>query len=276
MMAKLGFKPGSALGKDASTDSPTSGVDEWNRRLTEPLGISMKEGRGGIGMDSEKKRKFREQMEEEVKKVKTEEVDYRERVRLEREERRQEAQFHSAQKVAERLDLEAEEHENRDATSKENNPANGDEETEETTSKKKVNTKPTLQTNILYRGLVRAREEKHMDQQAQRRRYESLASHDHNAFSKNIYNLPTHADEDLDPDEKLAFGRNTEGEILEVECDLEEDPELEEFNALSPGERLRRLVVYLRERHRYCFWCKHSYDTDEMEGCPGLTEEDHD
>jgi len=49
-----------------------------------------------------------------------------------------------------------------------------------------------------------------------------------------------------------------------------------EFNALEPGERLNKLVMYLRERHWYCFWCKCRYETGEMEGCPGTTEEDHD
>jgi hypothetical protein len=78
-------------------------------------------------------------------------------------------------------------------------------------------------------------------------------------------------------DDKLQVGPNTDCEIPEGALDSEpEDEELEAFNALDPHERLRRLVMYLREKHRYCFWCKCRYKTVEMDGCPGVTEEDHD
>ncbi len=48
MMAKMGFKPGAALGSKHNADA-----------RTEPIGINMKEDRGGIGLHTEKKRKFR-------------------------------------------------------------------------------------------------------------------------------------------------------------------------------------------------------------------------
>merc|ERR1712036_27949 len=89
MMAKLGYKPGATLGK--STDA-----------RTEPNHLSMKEDRGGIGMDSEKKRKMRELIEDgerQEKKTKVDQVDYRERLRQEREEERLSRQAHAAQKV---------------------------------------------------------------------------------------------------------------------------------------------------------------------------------
>lgn len=280
MMAKLGYKPGTALGKDYAAEH-ASGRDEWNRRITEPLGISVKEDRGGIGMDSEKKRKFREQMEEEVKRTKTEQIDFRERVRIEREERRMEAQFHAAQKVAERLDTEAEEKAHEESsvaapTAEEKRTQSSDDTDSPDVSKRKRPGKFLSQINILYRGLVRAREEKLLEGQAQRRRYESLSVRDQSLFSENAPRLPTFIDPDLDRDDKLALGRTAEGDILEVECDLEEDEELEAFNALSPEERLNRLIVYLREKYNYCFWCKYRYETTEMDGCPGLTEDDHD
>ncbi|EEP76641.1 predicted protein [Uncinocarpus reesii 1704] len=281
MMARLGYKPGTALGKDYTTQHP-SGRDEWNRPIIEPLKIHMKEDRGGIGMDTEKKRKFMQEVSEEAKKVKTEQVDFRERVRLEREERRAEAQFRAAQKVAERLDTAAEEED----SGREPVPIaqTNEKATDETTDahdvkeKRKKNRPPKRmsQINVLYRGLVRAREEKVLEDQAQRRRYDSLSSRDDSFFSRNMSGLPTYNDTDLDVDDKLALSRNAAGEIVETECDLEEDEELEEFNALVPQERLNRIVVYLREKHNYCFWCKYQYETPEMSGCPGLTEEDHD
>ncbi|RMJ22473.1 G-patch domain protein, partial [Aspergillus sp. HF37] len=107
MMAKLGFKPGEALGKRNSGDGEEEKGKEAEAR-SEPLNLVLKEDRGGIGLDSERKRKFREVAEEEVKRVKMDEGDYRDRVRAEREARRTEGMVYGAQKVAEKLDLEAE------------------------------------------------------------------------------------------------------------------------------------------------------------------------
>ncbi|GIJ90768.1 hypothetical protein Asppvi_009731 [Aspergillus pseudoviridinutans] len=298
MMAKLGFKPGQTLGKPQTPpgdSKPSHGEsqplhdDKEERVRSEPLNLVLKEGRGGIGLDSEKKRKFREEAEEALKKVKQEEGDYRDRVRQERETRRTEAQVYAAQKVAERLDAEAEteaaggvaETGEASQTEKEDKfldkEQSGDEGSaedladESRAARPKVRVKPTSQINVLYRGLVREREEKERALQMRHALQTSLPS----SFFPNP-RLPGYNDPTLEPDDKEAIGsRQDTSTILEQELE-EEDPELDEFNALDPSERLARLVVYLRERHRYCFWCKYRYETDEMEGCPGLTEEDHD
>jgi len=76
-------------------------------------------------------------------------------------------------------------------------------------------------------------------------------------------------DPEEDKQDRQAWGNEEE----ELE---EEDPELDEFNAMEPAERLRRLVEYLRDTYHYCFWCKYQYPDGTMDGCPGLTEEDHD
>ncbi|GAQ12026.1 G patch domain-containing protein 11 [Aspergillus lentulus] len=291
MMAKLGFKPGQTLGKPQTPpgDSQPSHEDKEERLRSEPLNLVFKEGRGGIGLDSEKKRKFREEAEEALKKVKQEEGDYRDRVRQERETRRTEAQVHAAQKVAERLDAEAEaetadgvvetaetgqtEEEDK-SPDREQSPDEGpveDPTGESRAARAKVRVKPTSKINVLYRGLVREREEKEQALQMRHALQTSLPS----SFFPHPQ-LPGYDDPTLEPDDKEALGSGKDtSTILEQELE-EEDPELDEFNALDPSERLARLVVYLRERHRYCFWCKYRYETDEMEGCPGLTEEDHD
>ncbi|GAB1198212.1 hypothetical protein APSETT444_007524 [Aspergillus pseudonomiae] len=275
MMAKLGFKPGQALGKSQGEGVSNQEPDSTSGARAEPLNLVFKEDRGGIGLDSEKKRKFREEAEEAVKKVKQEEGDYRDRVRIERETRRMEAQFHAAQKVAERLDAEAD---GETAQKKRGNtPTEHEEgESEETTSgsrtpQPKVRVKPTLQINILYRGLVREREEKERSIQARHLLQTSLPS----SFFPNP-RLPGYDDPTLEREDTVAFDNKPDiSTILEQELD-EEDPELDEFNALEPSERLARIVQYLRETHHYCFWCKYRYETREMEGCPGVTEEDHD
>jgi hypothetical protein len=87
--------------------------------------------------------------------------------------------------------------------------------------------------------------------------------------------LPTYDDPDEDRDDRTALAKDRIRHTL-VEDLEEEDPELDEFNALDPVARLEKLVSHLREEYHYCFWCKYTYPDKEMEGCPGLTEEEHD
>ena len=302
MMAKLGFKQGDALGKRASpadNSSHDNGGDDGagagasntsDRFRTEPLNLIFKEDRGGIGLDSERKRKIREEAEEAVKKIKHEEGDYRDRVRMERETRRTEAQVRAAQSVAERLDAEAEEEvedegedEDGDAAAQGRAAAEDREPSTESSGtptsrpevkkkkKKKKNAKPTSQINVLYRGLVREREERERSLHAQRTLQSSLPS----SFFPTP-RLPGYDDPTLEREDNEALGSRQEpSTILEQELE-EEDPDLDAFNTLDPKEQLTKLVMYLREKHQYCFWCKYRYETGEMEGCPGITEEDHD
>lgn len=294
-MAKLGFKPGDTLGKrplptdnnnsnhnDGGSSSDTTTNNNIDRLRTEPLNLVFKEDRGGIGLDSEKKRKFREEAEEAVKKIKKEEGDYRDRVRVERETRRTEAQVRAAQSVAERLDAEAEAEDDADERAQTLEEEGQPDETVEpsekpdpsskpSTTHARVKVKPTSQINVLYRGLVREREEKERSLHARHALQSSLPS----SFFSNP-RLPGYDDPTLEREDKEALGtRHEPSTTLEQELE-EEDPELDAFNALEPNERLTKLVMYLRERHRYCFWCKYRFETDEMEGCPGVTEEDHD
>ncbi|KAG4433552.1 hypothetical protein IFR05_010977 [Cadophora sp. M221] len=240
MMAKMGFKPGSALGSK----------DNVGARI-EPIGVSMKEDRGGIGLDTEKKRKFREEVEKEGKRAKAEEGDYRERVRREREEARLEGMVGRAMRVAERMNEEREEAE-----------AQTSEEPKDV-KKRTISTKPLKQINILWRGIVRKREEKERDR---RMRYDL-----HQSLSR----MPTYDDADEDKDDKRALGKDRVQHTL-VEDLEEEDPDLDAFNELDPAERLHKLILHLREEYNYCFWCKFTYPDKDMEGCPGLSEEDHD
>ncbi|KAI9720366.1 MAG: hypothetical protein M1812_002872 [Candelaria pacifica] len=259
MMAKLGFKPGSALGKNEDA-------------RIEPLGVVLKEDRGGVGLDSERKRKFREEVEDQSKRVKAEEVDYRERVRLEREAKRLEGQVVGAQKVAERLDTAEEEKSilEQDATAEsipaqEGEGIKGEGEGQPSLAgiKKKAKAKPLAQINVLWRGLLRQRIEKERER---RMRYDL-----HQSLSR----LPSYNDPDEDKDDELALGKDNKHEVLEEDVE-EEDPELEEFEAREPAERLQLLVQYLRDSHHYCFWCKYQYSASNLDGCPGVMEEDHD
>ena len=114
--------------------------------------------------------------------------------------------------------------------------------------------------NVLYRGLVRQRKEEERERRA---RYDL-----HQSLSRSATYV---ADEEEEKQDRLAWG----GDEEEDEA-ADRDEELEAFEALTPQERLDRVVSHLREKHWYCFWCKSRYETAGMEGCPGMTEDDHD
>jgi hypothetical protein len=244
MMAKMGFT-GGGLGKREDDG------DESSRR--EPIKVNIKENRGGIGLEREKKRKLDEAMSERgIKAVKVDPDEYRERVRREREDERLEKQVYAAQRVAERMD--EEEHQGAAASDQESAPA---------LQTKSPSSRPLKSIPIFYRGLVRYREEKERDR---RMRYD---------LEQSLSRLPTYDDPEEDEDDKKALGKKKTTYAAAEDLD-EEDTELDEFNALEPAERLQRLVEHLREKYWYCFWCKMEYESKEMDGCPGVTEEDHD
>jgi hypothetical protein len=236
MMAKFGFKQGDALGKS-----------EDARKL--PIQVDVKGDRSGIGLESEKKRKFREQWEEAerlVKRSKEEEGDYVELRRQEAREKKAERDLHSAQKIAERLcEKEAEDK-----------------------GVPEPDIKPLKDINVLWRCRAQRRAVIMHDKQQRRELNNSLASR-----------LPTLVDEDEDEDNdtKVAQGQDLAPFYTFLEKDLdEEDPELAEFEALPVTERLQKLLVFLREEFHYCLYCGYQYPDAEMEGCSGVTEEAHD
>ncbi|KAJ0121342.1 hypothetical protein J7T55_008506 [Diaporthe amygdali] len=251
MMARMGFTPGSALG---SRDNASA--------RSEPLHIETKEDRGGIGADAEKKRKLVEAAEAAglAKRARVEELgDYRDRMARERDAARKEKLVFAAQKIAEKMD--------------EDGAGGGAPTAVAATAagpRAKTTSRPLKSVPIIYRGLVRHREEAERDR---RMRYD-LEQSSGGLSAK----LPAYEDEGMDEDDKMALGGRTQKKTVYMPADDldEEDPELDEFEALEVGEKLVRLVAYLRERHRYCFWCKFAYPDEEMEGCPGFTEEDHD
>ena len=255
MMAKMGFT-GGGLGKKTAEGQSEGRI--------EPIKVSMKEDRGGIGLDNEKKRKLREAAEErEIKAAKLDPDEYRDRVRKEREEARLEKQFYAAQRTAERMDDEKADPEKAATDSK---SPSSDQDSEGLKERKKpgtISSRPLKSIPVLYRSLVRHREEKERDR---RMRYD---------LEQSLSRLPTYEDDNEDEDDKRALGKGHTVYATADDLD-EEDEELDEFNALEIGERLKRLLVYLRDQHQYCFWCKMAYPDSEMEGCPGLTEEDHD
>ena len=246
LLAKLGYKGG-----------PLGAGEDANARI-EPLNLTMKEDRSGIGHESEAKRKFREEAKAlgiETKKRKVDEDDFQDRVRKEREERRKEGQLFAAMRVAERLeDTEHEGDQDLDRKAKQ--------EFGSQTRHRSIKSIP-----VVWRELVRHRTE----QEREKRMKEAVKA------SLPQSRLPRFEDPDEDEDDKIALGKETERAVWEEEEEEEEeeDHELDEFNALEASERLQKLIEYLRKEHRYCFWCKYQYPDEAMEGCSGLTEDEH-
>lgn len=297
MMAKLGFKAGDRLGrrsppstpapvaattaqsstepgeKDVNDTRPETDENEgdkttaWIQSRAEPLRLIIKEDRGGIGLDSEKKRKFRQETDHVSKKTKAEEGEYRDRMRAEREERRAEGLVVGAQKVLEKLEA--------------------DDQIQQEEGKKKVKgrkEKSLKEVNVLYRGLVRERLEREREKLARLVFEDSLSNMSETRSHFPKPRLPKFNSEEDDEEEPHAIqqdAKDGEGitfveQSLDSDDEAEEDAELNEFTALPSSEKLSKLVMYMREKYWYCFWCKYRYDSAEMEGCPGVTEEDHD
>ncbi|KAF2234425.1 hypothetical protein EV356DRAFT_501634 [Viridothelium virens] len=235
MMAKLGYKTG-----------PLGAGGDPNARM-EPISLAMKEDKSGIGHISEAKRKFREEAEAlkiDMKKRKVNEEEFQERVRAEQQEKRMEGQLWAAMKIAEKLEGPEE------SVREEEKPGSDDES----------KLRPLTSIPVVWRELVRRGIEQDRQNHAQRMMRESLP--------QARLSVSNNLDEDEDEDDAQAFGTVEE----EIE---EEDPELDQFNALYVGDRLDKVIAYLREKNRYCFWCKYQYPNEEMEGCPGLTEDEH-
>ncbi|KAL8413997.1 hypothetical protein RB594_005288 [Gaeumannomyces avenae] len=290
MMAKMGFKPGAALGRpqepppppptvdaagkegsgvdgDSSAGGKTvGGQDDGNNNggmspspppaaILEPVRISVKDGRGGIGLASERKRKMGEAAgdgasaasADEAKRARPDEGEFRDRVRREREVARKERQLHAAQKVAESMEEEGEE----------------EQEEEQRPRRPAARRQPLKSINVLWRGLVRAREEAERDRRMR---------HD---MQQGLSRLPTYEDDDEDDDDKRALGKTSTAYVTADDLD-EDDAELQEFSSRDVDDRIQAVVGHLREAHRYCFWCKYAYPDGQMEGCPGKAEEDHD
>jgi len=232
MMAKMGFKAGGGLGAAG------------NEGRTRPIELGMKDDKGGIGADSEKKRKIREAAEAAesgAKKVKLTVEDFRERNVREREEKRLEGMWYGAMKI---LEMFEEDGDKKDDEAKKSHEAGKDDFTR----------RPLESMNVLYRPLVRDRLAKERERRA---RYDLTQS-----LSRN----EEYTEEDAD--DKLALS----SEVQDLD---EEDAELEEYEGLLIAERLDKTIKYLREKYWYCFWCKYRYEDEGMEDCPGLTEDEH-
>ncbi|KAF8469517.1 hypothetical protein BDZ91DRAFT_720390 [Kalaharituber pfeilii] len=291
LMKAMGWNEEASLGRAAHEEADKPSTDKVkeansgeamksaprNVPVTEPIALTLKEDRGGIGHLSEEQKKFREKMERigisQPPVAQREDAEtYRERIRLEREERRAESQFYAAQKILEEFDRADEVVEEPKETKDESQqrwawmrrePASVD-------NTAKPRTVPLKSVPLLYRSLVKHREEKERNKKARLEFKESLSMVSHSSSKAAFLPGYTH-----DHEERVLFGETA---IVEDEGDGEqEDEELQQFNQLSFVERLAMIVKELREKWLYCFWCKYRYGSmaEMEESCPGIEEDLH-
>ncbi|KAH8148233.1 uncharacterized protein LAJ45_07685 [Morchella importuna] len=175
MMRKMGFTPGTALGAPTTTTTTTTAA-----RL-EPIPVTLKEDRTGIGHASAQRAKLASAASSSSTTAAAAQLspeDYRARVASEQEERRREAQMVAAQKLAEQFSCER------------SGGAVGE------------RTVPLRSIPVLWRGLVKRREEAEREK---RMRYDLLQSLD-------TPRLPGCArDCELDEVDKAALGITVPG-----------------------------------------------------------------
>ncbi|PHH79713.1 hypothetical protein CDD80_3956 [Ophiocordyceps camponoti-rufipedis] len=211
---------------------------------TEPLEIKVKDNRGGIGHEPVKKRRHdgKAQNPDEVKAPRHDHDEFRQYNRKYHMEGRLSGITHSAQRLAERFD------------DKVQLQADGT-----------FSRPPLKELPVEYRDRIRRRDLKQRDAEFRRQMEGSLP----------VKRMASYDDDDDDDyDDRFAMGRDG-GLQMADELD-EEDEELDEFLNLSVYDRFYRVTDYLRYKHRYCFWCKMTYPDEQMEGCPGRLEKDHD
>ncbi|KAF9928949.1 hypothetical protein BGZ65_005996 [Modicella reniformis] len=270
MLLKMGFKKGGTLGVSKSCNdtgsgsSSPSGLSQQGPKLVAshpdalraPLAIQMKQGRGGLGMDTVRKRKAEEKLQRlEKETLRVFDEGYRgqkgDQFQLEKQKR----QLGAARAICMCMDAKR-------AESDVNRSQGG-----ATGNLGRSNIfwwiADSVPDEILGTPLMGPGAETVMEEEGQDRRLSSGTQ----AASQ---------------EESLEFDKEkrTKLDPLLVADEEAEPPKWGEhpaFAQLEVPEKLDKVVQYLRDEYNYCFWCASQYDGPEdlVENCPGETEDDH-
>ncbi|GJJ73700.1 hypothetical protein EMPS_06058 [Entomortierella parvispora] len=289
MLLKMGFKKGGTLGasQGSGTFSPATSFSATSSSspppselsttaLRAPLEIQIKQGRGGLGMESSKKRQLEEELqkqESEVNRVFDE--GYRGKKGSQFDQEKRKRQLLAAQGICMRMDsdralaikaIEAD-------LKEQSTLAPTDEPAESQRSRSNefwwiadFVSDDILGTRAMGPGQV-----------------PELLEDSPNAESSRPFDHSD--DEDGDPEDKRIKKRVKIASDSEITIGLEGDDVTEpakwgerpDFAELEVHEKLERVVAYLRKEFFYCFWCSARYDGKEDldKFCPGEAEDDH-
>ncbi|KAF8947780.1 hypothetical protein BGZ47_007844 [Haplosporangium gracile] len=291
MLLKMGFKKGGTLGASKPASEPTtassitapSGLTPPSTTFSEngggalraPLAIQIKQGRGGLGMDTSRKRQAEEQLqrqEQEVHRVFDEGFRGQKRDQFELE--KQKRQVGAARAICMRLDSKKAETESQYRTEQDDTDTTTPQAAKDGRRSNRFwwidDSMPdeVLGTKLMGPGVAVLLDlEQDQDKQIMEAR-----AFDHSD------------DEDGDLERNKAKRVRLDSLVSQgadqMDSQDEEPPKWGErpnFAQLEIHEKLEELVAYLRSEHSYCFWCSAQYDGPEdiAENCPGELEDDH-
>ncbi|KAG0353293.1 hypothetical protein BG005_007406 [Podila minutissima] len=279
MLLKMGFKKGGTLGvskheekSPSATDQVTSStLSSGSDALRAPLAIQMKQGRGGLGMDTLKKQKEQEEVEKSLKRAHDAfDVDYRGSKRDQFEHDKVSRHLGAAQAICMQLDVKK----------AAKDVQEGREENEDTPE--------PGQEGREFRRMGRSNSfwwiADNTPDDLVGTRMMGLAAPVATTTSKGRRNFDLSDDEDGDLEDRKEkrVRLSTPDPIDDVAVEEKEEPEAQwgekpAYAELTVYEKLEKVVRYLRQEHSYCFWCSAQYygQQDLEENCPGESEDNH-
>ncbi|KAF9429281.1 G patch domain-containing protein 11 [Entomortierella beljakovae] len=267
MLLKMGFKMGGTLGaaKNPSESSPQdnnsgAGTSGNTNALRVPIAVEIKQGRGGLGMDTLKRRREEEELQRHVDESKRAfDQDFRGQNINKFELDKRHRQLGAARAIC--MQLDAKSKTRMDKGQSEETATNQDERSNEFWWIASSVPDEILGTKLMGPGAEineSEQEDEDSDRDFDRERYDNGQR-----LEKRIRIEP------------LLGEESNEVEVQEiVPPKWGERPE---FARLEVHEKLLKVVNYLRNRHHYCFWCSAQYygEDDLNQNCPGESEDDH-
>ncbi|KAI1320633.1 hypothetical protein EDD11_000156 [Mortierella claussenii] len=286
MLLKMGFKKGGTLGavkpshedqtasSSAASDSQNPekhDVSDRQHALRTPLAVEIKLGRGGLGMDSERKRKAEETMRRRADDAhRVYDQGYRGQKRDQFEQEKRKRQLTAAQSICMRMDAERAAKRKAEA---------GEAEAGETEPE-------DIGRSNAFWWIADSVPDELLGTRMMGPGAEVSSREQHGIVSQRAFDHSDDEDGDLESKKEKRIKLSTTLEDADVDKSHQDDlEELEQpnwgerpaFARLELPEKLEAVVQYLRDKHSYCFWCSALYNgpDDLAENCPGETEDDH-
>ncbi|KAG0034981.1 hypothetical protein BGZ81_001930 [Podila clonocystis] len=278
MLLKMGFKKGGTLGASRqeeelppTIEQPTpSTLSSISNALRAPIAIQMKQGRGGLGMDTLKKQQEQEEVEKSLKRAhEAFDVDYRGSKRDQFEYDTRSRQLGAAQAICMQLDVKkAAKDEQEGKEEYEGAPESGQEDREFS----------RMGRSNSFWWIADSTPDDLVGTRMMGRAAPATTT------PKGRRNFDLSDDEDGDPEDRKEkrVRLSTPDPIDEETTEEKEEPEAQwgersDYAEMNVYEKLEKVVQYLRQEHSYCFWCSAQYygQQDLEENCPGGSEDDH-
>ncbi|KAF9186896.1 G patch domain-containing protein 11 [Haplosporangium sp. Z 27] len=267
MLLKMGFKKGGTLGaaklsSESEPQSSNGSTDEHSNALRAPIEVQIKQGRGGLGMDSVKKRQAEEELQRHVDEAhRVFDQDFRGKKMNQFEIEKRNRQLGAARAICMQLD----------AKKKTGTPEDQDQGND---------TKDMGRSNEFW-WISDSVPDEMLGTRLMGPGAEVITETQGDNINQRRFDLSEDGDNDESSKEKRIKLDPLESLGDDEEKAQEEEPpkwgEKPDFAQLEVNEKLNKVVNYLRDKHYYCFWCSAQYDgaDDLKQNCPGEDEDDH-